>query len=162
MKEQDLSKIIAESIQKVLSENIEDEGLFGGLKGAGKGAVDAVKGGLNKFKRGVMDNGLSNEYNGQTFKDRAQAFGKNVKAGFKNGDKSQELNRAIDAINAIKDQSILGPKGVQYADALINCINMSLKSGNGNYQKGLNSRYGSKPVQQTDQNQQNKQVAESK
>lgn len=140
--EQQLNAIIKENIQQMIDNGEIDESVIGGIKGAAKGIGNALKGEFGKLKRGATETGLNNEYNGETFKNRVKAFGNQVKSGYNNGDKIEELNKAINAINAIKDKSILGPKGVQYADALIKCINMSIKGGNGRYKQNFNNRYG--------------------
>ena len=99
--EKQLKQLIRESLSEVIDEEDMDEGLWGGIKGAAKGLGQAVGGEWNKFKRGVMDNGLNNEYQGQSVGDRFKTAGKQIGTAFRGGDKQQELDRAAKTVQAL-------------------------------------------------------------
>ena len=130
--EEDLKQIVSESVQAILQENMEDEGLWGRIKGGLQGIGNAVSGEYGKLKNGVMNTGVNNEYQGQGFKDRMRAARNQIKQNAKFGDRRQEFDRLIKQLNGYKQQGILGKGGNQAIDMLIKYINMSIRSDNSN------------------------------
>lgn len=78
-------------IQGIINEELEQEGLWGKLTGGAKGIGKAISGEFGKAKRGIMQNGLNNEYNGQKFGDRMKAAVQTIRDNAKMGDKRQDL-----------------------------------------------------------------------
>ena len=162
--ETQLKQLIRESLEEVIDEENMDEGLFGGIKGAAKGLGQAFGGEWNKFKRGVMDNGLNNEYRGQSVGDRFKTAGKQIGTAFRGGDKQQELDRAAKAVQSLIDGKTFGknnvlsaPNTVQAAQTLLKAINMAKMGSIGGVNAAASKRYGA-PQQPTQQ----QMVAESK
>ena len=147
--EKQLRQLVRESLEEIANENQEDEGLWGGIKGAAKGLGQAAKGEWGKFKRGVMDKGLNNEYQGQTVKDRFKTAGKQIGTAFKGGDKQQELDRAAQTIQSLIDGKTFGdnyvlnaPNTVEAAQTLLRAIQMSKKGSIGGVNAAASKRYG--------------------
>ena len=162
--EAQLKQLIRESLDEVMDEEDMDEGLWGGLKGAAKGLGQAVGGEWNKFKRGVMDNGLNNEYQGQSVGDRFKTAGKQIGTAFRGGDKQQELDRAAKTVQALIDGKTFGnnkvlsaPNTVQAAQTLLNAIKMAKMGSVGGVNSAAAKRYGA-----PQQPQAQRQMAESK
>lgn len=165
--EAQLKQLIRESLNEIMDEEDMDEGLWGGIKGAAKGLGQAVGGEWNKFKRGVMDNGLNNEYQGQGVGDRFKTAGKQIGTAFKGGDKQQELDRAAKTVQSLIDGKTFGnnkvlsaPNTLQAAQTLLKAINMAKTGSVGGVNAASVKRYGAPQQPQRPQTQ--RQVAESK
>ena len=163
--EKQLRQLVRESLEEIANENQEDEGLWGGIKGAAKGLGQAAKGEWGKFKRGVMDKGLNNEYQGQSVGDRFKTAGKQIKTGFKGGDKQQELDRAAQTIQSLIDGKTFGdnkvlsaPNTVQAAQTLLKAINMAKQGSVGGVNSAASKRYG-EPKEKSDAQAQQQKVA---
>ena len=164
--EAQLKQLIRESLDEVMNEEDMDEGLWGTVKGAAKGLGQAVGGEWNKFKRGVMDNGLNNEYQGQSVGDRFKTAGKQIATAARGGDLQQELDSATKTIQSLMDRSsmlgsfvIKSPQAYEAAQTLLNAIKMAKIGSVGGVNAAASKRYAA-PQQQYQQQQQ--QVAESK
>lgn len=162
--EKQLKQLIRESLSEVIDEEDMDEGLWGGIKGTAKGLGQAVGGEWNKFKRGVMDNGLNNEYQGQSVGDRFKTAGKQIGTAFRGGDKQQELDHAAKTVQSLIDGKTFGdnkvlsaPNTVQAAQTLLNAIKMAKMGSVGGVNSAAAKRYGAPR-----QTQAQRQVAETK
>ena len=137
--EEDLNNIIKESVQQILKENPENEGLWGRIKGGVQGVGNAIKGEFNKAKNGVMNAGLNNEYQGQSVKNRFNSAKNYISQSAKTGDRKQEFDRFIKQLNDYMQQGILGKQGTAAAQTLIKCIQQSMRGDQGrliqNYNK---------------------------
>jgi hypothetical protein len=158
--EAQLKQLIRESLDEVMNEEDMDEGLLGGIKGAANGVKQAVSGEWNKFKRGVMDNGLNNEYQGQSVGDRIKTAGKQIGTAFKGGDKQQELDRAAKTVQSLIDGKTFGnnkvlsaPNTVQAAQTLLNAIKMAKAGSVGGVNAAASKRYGTPQQAQQQPNQ---------
>ena len=129
--ESELKGIINEAVMRVLTENQEEEGLWGKIKGGVSGIGNAMRGEYRKFKDGVMNNGLNNEYQGQNFKSRMRSAGNYIKQSANAGDRAQEFNNFIEQIQKYIDQGILGKEGNIIAKKLIGKIKMLIGGDNG-------------------------------
>lgn len=163
--ESQLKQLIRESLEEAVNEEDMDEGLWGGIKGAAKGLGQAFGGEWNKFKRGVMDNGLNNEYKGQGVGDRFKTAGKQIGTAFRGGDKQQELDRAAKTVQSLIDGKTFGknnvlsaPNTIQAAQTLLKAINMAKMGSVGGVNAAASKRYGSQQQEQPRQ----QMVAESK
>jgi len=166
--EKELESLVRETIMESLQENGEKEGLWGGLKGAAKGLGQAAKGEWGKFKNGVMNAGLNNEYKGQGVGDRVKTAGKQIATGFRGGDKQQELDKAYATVQSLIDGKTFGnnkvlnaPKTLEAAQILLKAIEMAKKGSVGGVNAAAKKRYATAQPNQ-DQPQQMSQVAESK
>ena len=155
LNESQLRAMIEESVV-----NCINEGFWGGLKGAAKGAGQAVSGEWNKFKNGVMNSGLKNEYNGQNASSRANAFGNMVKKGYQTGDKNQDLQKIIGYLQNIVTNNTLGNAGTQAANTLIGLIKKQVGGNNGRMSDAYNRNYGTQQTSQIRQNHDSSRAAE--
>jgi hypothetical protein len=162
--EAQLKQLIRESLDEVMDEEDMDEGLRGKIKGAAQGFGQAIRGEWNKFKRGVMDNGLNNEYQGQSVGDRIKTAAKQIGTASRGGDKQQELDRAAKTVQALIDGKTFGnnkvlsaPNTVQAAQTLLNAIKMAKMGSVGGVNAAASKRYGA--PQQTQQQPNQRQAA---
>lgn len=158
--EAQLKQLIRESLNEIMDEEDMDEGLRGGIKGAVNGVKQVVSGEWNKLKRGVMDNGLNNEYQGQSVGDRIKTAGKQIGTAFKGGDKQQELDRAAKTVQSLIDGKTFGnnkvlsaPNTVQAAQTLLNAIKMAKAGSVGGVNAAASKRYGTPQQAQQQPNQ---------
>lgn len=147
--EKQLRQLVRESLEEIANENQEDEGLWGGIKGAAKGLGQAAKGEWGKFKRGVMDKGLNNEYQGQSVGDRFKTAGKQIATAARGGDLQQELDSVAKTIQSLMDRSsmlgsfvIKSPQAYEAAQTLLNAIQMAKKGSIGGVNAAASKRYG--------------------
>lgn len=128
-------------IQNVINEEMEKEGFLGRAWGGIKGAGNAIRGEFNKAKQGVMNTGLSNEYQGQTLGKRLDAAKKMVSAQAKQGDMAQELNNLKNQLAKLELNGYFNKAVQPIADKLYNALEAQIQSGEnlqvkGNYKKG--------------------------
>lgn len=154
--EKQLKRIIKECVTEAYNDSELNEGLWGKVKGATNGVKQGISGEWNKFKRGVTDTGLNNEYKGQSAKDRFNAFKSNVSSFAKSGDKRQDLEKALATIQKLIDSNVLASKGVEHAQELMKCIRNSASGSRGGVQTQYNAKYGSSQENDTS----NRMVAE--
>lgn len=102
----------------------------------------AIKGEYNKFKRGVGNTGLNNEYQGQNLKDRMNTAKQNIKRNAAAGDKNQDLQGFISQINKMKQSGLLTQQAIATADQLINSMSMQMQGSNGGLATAYNRSYG--------------------
>ena len=114
-------------IQGIINEELENEGLWGKVKGAAQGLGKAVSGEFNKMKRGIMDNGLNNEYQYQGFKDRLNAAKQTVKDNAAIGDNRQELASLQKQVNAVINHPLVQkhPQWVQTLQGMVKSLGKS-------------------------------------
>ena len=136
--EEDLRHIIRESVERVIRENQEEEGLWGRIKGGVQGVGNAIRGEFNKAKNGVMNTGLNNEYQGQSVKNRFNSAKNYISQSAKTGDRKQEFERFIKQLNGYIEQGILGKQGTYAAQTLIKCINQSMIGDKGRLTQNYN------------------------
>lgn len=129
-------------IQNIINEELENEGFWGKAKGAVQGLGKAVSGEWNKAKRGIMQNGLSNEYQGQSFGDRMRAAGNNIRRNAEAGDKNQDMQNFIGQVEKMKRSGLLPQQASAAADQFIKSLQMSMQGRNGGLQTAYNKAYG--------------------
>lgn len=136
--EKELHNLIKESVNRILTENQEDEGAWGKLKGGVKGIGNAVRGEFNKVKNGIMNNGLNNEYQGQNMNSRMQSAKNYIQNSAQVGDRKQEYERFIKQLDGYIQQGILGKKGTEAASTLKQCILQSMRGDKGRLTQNYN------------------------
>ena len=139
--EEDLHCIIENSVRRIMTENEEDEGLWGSIKGGLKGIGKAAKGEYNKAKNGVMNTGLNNEYKGQSVGDRLKGGMKYIKNSAKNGSNSEDLDNFMSQLKKCMESGLLGEKGKFYATKLLGTLENTKRGGNGRLTQDFNKRY---------------------
>lgn len=131
-----------EYVQKIVNEELENEGLWGRAKGAIKGLGQAFGGEVNKFKRGMMNTGLSNEYQGQSLTDRFNAAKQNVQRNAQMGDKMQDLNNLRNKLSQMIQSQVLTGEPAKLASALITSLGRSMGGVQTNLGRNFNKSYG--------------------
>lgn len=128
-------------VRNIVNEELENEGLWGAAKGALKGFGQAVSGEWNKVKRGAMNTGLSNEYNGQSFGDRMKAAKSNVQSQSHAGDVMQDLNNFASYVDKMINSGRLNNEQVQAAKQFKLSLLQSKNGFQMNATKNFNNNY---------------------
>lgn len=143
--EAELHQLIRESVDNILMQEGFGGRLWGGIKGAG----NAMRGEYNKMKQGVMNTGLSNEYQGQSFGSRMKAAGNMIKNQAKSGDVAQELNNLKDTLYKMELNGYFNRATQPLADQLYKALNGQIQSGENLQVKGTYKKnYGQSMPQQ--------------
>lgn len=77
LSEEDLHKMISESVKRIIIENMEDEGFWDAIRGASKKVGNDIS---NKAQQ--VGNNMKNA--SQNFKNKMNTVGNNIKQGFNN------------------------------------------------------------------------------
>lgn len=129
-------------IKQLVNEEIENEGFWGKMKGAAKGLGQSISGEANKAMRGIKNTGLNNEYQGQSFKDRINAAGNNIRRNAQAGDRNQDMQNFIAQVQKMVNSGILPPKAMQAGEQFIDSLNASMLGSKGGMNRAYNSAYG--------------------
>ena len=139
--EQDIKNIVSESVNRIIAENADNEGIWDKIKGGIAGAGRAAKGEYDKFKRGAFQNGLNNEYQGQNLRSRFDSAKNHIKYSAKNADSKAEINKMINQIYQWQQSPYMGPEAKECASQLISKLQMGIRGANGNLSQNFSRNY---------------------
>lgn len=128
-------------VEDIVAEAMEEEGLWGKIKGGAKGVASAARGEYNKAKRGVFQKGLDNEYQGQNLRDRFRAAGNEIKDQMRLGDRAQDINNFIKDVKNATQKYNLTRNVKKAAEEFVTTLERSLRGSQMQVNRQIKERY---------------------